>query len=348
MKDVIDDSMGDIMETYDLQQAYDVADMIKQYFRELPDALLTAKMSDTFIAIFQRKYRDLSYRRNGIRLNLRQNAVFLSTRKKSTQITSKIFPNPHTDLPSDVYFDAVQSAILLLPDEHREVLHYLLDFLHHVSSHSMINQMNSNNLAVCLAPSIFHGAFSAAPRSTSASPRRRKPTGMPDTRELTETKASHDCLAFMIDNSRKLFTITTEKVQKCNFNYMEESRPVPLEALGEGLQVHDWRGYLYECTSATIKEGREKSRGWISITTIDPNIEVAHKKVGDGHPLRLWRCVTEIEAMPTEILQYILKERRHWDEYLMKCRVVQPLDDHSEIFQYATGGHMITDYCVLR
>lgn len=43
------------METYDLQQAYDVADMIKQYFRELPDALLTAKMSDTFIAIFQRK-----------------------------------------------------------------------------------------------------------------------------------------------------------------------------------------------------------------------------------------------------------------------------------------------------
>lgn len=43
------------METYDLQQAYDVADMLKQYFRELPDTLLTAKMSDTFIAIFQRK-----------------------------------------------------------------------------------------------------------------------------------------------------------------------------------------------------------------------------------------------------------------------------------------------------
>lgn len=46
------------METYDLQQAYDVADMLKQYFRELPDTLLTAKMSDTFIAIFQRKYSE--------------------------------------------------------------------------------------------------------------------------------------------------------------------------------------------------------------------------------------------------------------------------------------------------
>lgn len=146
------------------------------------------------------------------------------------------------DLPSDVHFDAVQSAILLLPDEHREVLQYLLEFLHNVASHAMINQMTSNNLAVCLAPSLFHGTFSAPPRSTSVSPRRRKPTGMPDSRELTETRASHDCLTFMIENYRKLFSISNEKVQRCNFNYMEESKPVPLEALGEGLQVHDWRG----------------------------------------------------------------------------------------------------------
>lgn len=41
--------------SYDGQQAYDVADMVKQYFRELPEALLTNKLSETFIAIFQRK-----------------------------------------------------------------------------------------------------------------------------------------------------------------------------------------------------------------------------------------------------------------------------------------------------
>lgn len=143
-----------------------------------------------------------------------------------------------------MHFDAVQSAILLLPDEHREVLQYLLEFLHSVASHAMINQMTSNNLAVCLAPSLFNGTFSAPPRSTSVSPRRRKPTGMPDSRELTETRASHDCLTYMIEHYRKLFNISTEKVQHCNFNYMEESKPVPLEALGEGLQVHDWRGYV--------------------------------------------------------------------------------------------------------
>lgn len=118
--------------------------------------------------------------------------------------------------------------------------------------------MTANNLAVCLAPSLFHNSISTGAASVSASPRRRKGAGVPDVKELSEAKASHECLAFMIENYRKIFTATKEKINKCNFGYMEESKPVPLEALGEGMQFHNWRGYLYECTSATIKEGREK------------------------------------------------------------------------------------------
>lgn len=34
-------------------QPYDVADMVKQYFRDLPEVLLTNKLSETFILIFQ-------------------------------------------------------------------------------------------------------------------------------------------------------------------------------------------------------------------------------------------------------------------------------------------------------
>lgn len=45
---------------FDGQNVFDVADLIKQYFRELPEALLTNKLSGTFIAIFQRKF--LSFR----------------------------------------------------------------------------------------------------------------------------------------------------------------------------------------------------------------------------------------------------------------------------------------------
>jgi deleted in liver cancer protein len=42
--------------TLEEQQDYDVADLVKQYFRELPEALMTTKLSDTFLAIFQREY----------------------------------------------------------------------------------------------------------------------------------------------------------------------------------------------------------------------------------------------------------------------------------------------------
>jgi len=44
---------------------------------------------------------------------------------------------------------------------------------------------------------------------------------------------------------------------QCHFNYMEESIPVALEELGSELK-QDWRGYLYACTTALLKEAREK------------------------------------------------------------------------------------------
>ncbi|XP_030369444.1 uncharacterized protein LOC115620377 isoform X2 [Scaptodrosophila lebanonensis] len=301
------ESTAECMDVFDTQQAYDVADMLKQYFRELPESLLTTKMSETFVAIFQH-------------------------------------------LPPEVRIDAVQCAVLLLPDENREILYVLLEFLTIVAANSQQNQMTSNNLGVCLAQSIFHSSISTGTASVSASPRRKgKGSGMPDMKELAEAKASHECLSFMIEHYKPIYTAAKEKLGKCNFGYMEESKPVPLEMLGEGFQFHNWRGYLYECTSATIKEGREKTRGWFTITCLtDSNVDIAYKKVGDGHPLRLWRCSTEIEGPPREVLDYIIKQRASWDVNLLQCQTVKKLDDRTEIYQYALDGQLTTDFCVLR
>ncbi|XP_068154084.1 uncharacterized protein cv-c isoform X1 [Drosophila tropicalis] len=303
----VTESTAECMDVFDLQQAYDVADMLKQYFRELPESLLTTKMSETFVAIFQH-------------------------------------------LPVEVRLDAIQCAVLLLPDENREILYVLLEFLTIVAANSQLNQMTSNNLGVCLAQSIFHSSIATGSASVSASPRRKgKGSGMPDMKELAEAKASHECLSFMIDHYKPIYTAAKEKLGKCNFGYMEESKPVPLEALGEGMQFHNWRGYLYECTSATIKEGREKTRGWFSITSLnDSNVDIAYKKVGDGHPLRLWRCSTEIEGPPCEVLGYIIKQRASWDANLLQCQTVKKLDDRTEIYQYALDGQLTSDFCVLR
>lgn len=52
------DTTSEIL-NYNDQQSYDVADMIKQYFRELPETLLTNKLSETFILIFQCSHHPL-------------------------------------------------------------------------------------------------------------------------------------------------------------------------------------------------------------------------------------------------------------------------------------------------
>lgn len=40
---------------YEGQSAYDVADMLKQFFRDLPEPLMTNKLSETFLQIYQCK-----------------------------------------------------------------------------------------------------------------------------------------------------------------------------------------------------------------------------------------------------------------------------------------------------
>lgn len=60
------------------------------------------------------------------------------------------------DVPKDQRLQAIKAAIMLLPDENREVLQTLLYFLSDVAAAVDENQMTPTNLAVCLAPSLFH------------------------------------------------------------------------------------------------------------------------------------------------------------------------------------------------
>uniref|UniRef100_A0A0R3QFN5 Rho-GAP domain-containing protein n=1 Tax=Brugia timori TaxID=42155 RepID=A0A0R3QFN5_9BILA len=92
-------------------EVHDVADLLKQYFRELPEPLMTAKYSETYCSL--------------------------------------------VDIPMEMRIEALQHAVLLLPDEHREALQTLLYFLHDIAKHSATNSMTPQNLAVCFAPSLF-------------------------------------------------------------------------------------------------------------------------------------------------------------------------------------------------
>lgn len=95
-----------------------------------------------------------------------------------------------------------------------------------------------------------------------------------------------------------------------------------------------WRGYLNDCEAALQKEAREKGRGWIVVPSHNLKVEIAYKKVADGHPLRLWKVSAEIEAPPSVVLHTVLRERHKWDPELQQARIVSQIDKNCEIFQY--------------
>ncbi|MGH0138591.1 UNVERIFIED_CONTAM: hypothetical protein FKN15_067023 [Acipenser sinensis] len=296
--------------SYEGQSAFDVADMVKQYFRDLPEPLLTSKLSETFLQIYQY-------------------------------------------VPKDQRLQAIKAAFMLLPDENREVLQTLLYFLNDVTAAVKENQMTNNNLAVCLAPSLFH--LNSLKRETS-SPRvrqRKHSLGKPDQKDLNENLAATHGLAHMIAECKKLFQIP-EEMSSCRNSYMEQGlQPPKLEELvgnNNKEQSSGYKAYLQECIDGLLKEAKEKFKGWDSCSTSE-QAELSYKKVCDSSPLRLWKATVEVPAAPEDVLNRVLREQYRWDDDLLDSKVIESLDNQTEIYQYiltSMAPHPTRDHVVLR
>nr|KAF6368181.1 DLC1 Rho GTPase activating protein [Myotis myotis] len=294
---------------YEGQSAYDVADMLKQYFRDLPEPLMTNKLSETFLQIYQY-------------------------------------------VPKDQRLQAIKAAIMLLPDENREVLQTLLYFLSDVTAAVKENQMTPTNLAVCLAPSLFHLNTLKRENSSPRVMQRKQSLGKPDQKDLNENLAATQGLAHMIAECKKLFQVP-EEMSRCRNSYTEqELKPLTLEALGRlcADESADYQHFLQDCMDSLFKEVKEKFKGWVSCSTSE-QAELSYKKVSEGPPLRLWRSTIEVPALPEEILKRLLKEQHLWDVDLLDSKVIEILDSQTEIYQYVQNSmapHPARDYVVLR
>lgn len=295
--------------SYEGQSAYDVADMLKQYFRDLPEPLMTNKLSETFLQIYQY-------------------------------------------VPKDQRLQAIKAAIMLLPDENREVLQTLLYFLSDVTAAVKENQMTPTNLAVCLAPSLFHLNTLKRENSSPRVMQRKQSLGKPDQKDLNENLAATQGLAHMIAECKKLFQVP-EEMSRCRNSYTEqELKPLTLEALGRlcSEESADYQHFLQDCVDGLYKEVKEKFKGWVSCSTSE-QAELSYKKVSEGPPLRLWRSTIEVPAAPEEVLRRLLKEQHLWDVDLLDSKVIETLDSQTEIYQYVQNSmapHPARDYVVLR
>nr|CDS31745.2 rho GTPase activating protein 7 [Hymenolepis microstoma] len=162
--------------SFDEWQPYDVADLLKQFFRELPECLLTNKLSTTLINIFHHA-------------------------------------------PEVCSIDLLRLAMVSLPDENRIALQSLLHFLYALSLRSSLTQMSALNLAICLAPSLFHfsSLMGSSPLLVNFSSRRRKKLdslGGMDLKDLAEQAAAQKCLCALITYAPNIFVVTESIVLK--------------------------------------------------------------------------------------------------------------------------------------
>ncbi|XP_013869600.1 stAR-related lipid transfer protein 13 isoform X3 [Austrofundulus limnaeus] len=295
---------------YEDQSAYDVADMVKQFFRDLPEPLLTSKLGETFLQIYQY-------------------------------------------VPKDQRLQAVQAAIMLMPDENREVLQTLLCFLSDVTSSVEENQMTPMNIAVCLAPSLFHLNIMKKDNLSPKAMHKKYATGRPDQKDLNENLAATQGLAHMIIECNRLFEIPHEMVTQSRNSYVEADLHAPtIDELCKQLEDDNgtYQTHMEGRLQSLLKEAREKSKYWVSCNSSD-NTELCYKKVGDGNHLRRWRVSVEVEAPPSVVLNRVLRERHLWDMDLLQWKVCETLGKQTEVFQYVLSRmppHPSRDFVVLR
>ncbi|GAA6225073.1 rho GTPase-activating protein 7-like [Lates japonicus] len=291
--------------SYDGQSAFDVADMVKQYFRDLPEPIFTSKLCESFLHIYQY-------------------------------------------FPKDQQLAAAQAAILLLPDENREALRTLLLFLRDVVACVDENQMTPTNVAVCLAPSLFHLNTLKRDANAARSSHRKYSLGCPNQRDLSENLAATQGLANMITEAQRLFQLPEFWPGQClsaagptEDSLSEEGRgPVSSSQSGGEEEQEERRNKLQQSTQLLLKEAREKSRGWESHPAPE-HVELAFKKMDDGCPLWMWRGSVEVDAPQKELLHRLLREHQLWEGSLRQAAVVQTLSKDTEVYHYLlqSQGH---------
>ncbi|KAK3549486.1 hypothetical protein QTP86_002326 [Hemibagrus guttatus] len=292
---------------YEDQCAYDVADMVKQFFRDLPEPLLTSKLRETFLHIYQQ-------------------------------------------VPKEQRLQAVRAAIMLMADENREVLQTLLCFLSDVTSSVEENQMTPMNLAVCLAPSLFHLNIMKNGNLSPRSIQKKYATGRPDQKDLNENLAATQGLAHMITECNRLFEVPQEMIAQSRNSYVEAE-------VGDGTPLRRWRVSVeVEAPPSVLLNRVLRERHlwdndllqWKVLETLDKQTEVYQYALNSmaPHPsrdfvvLRMWQT-----DLPKGMCALVTVSIEHEDSAPMGGVRGIVLDSHYLLEPCGSGKSRLTHTC---
>ena len=222
----------------DLQVA-DCADFLKQWFRALPEPLIPLEICEKISKLFEVPMRTSISRiaqQPDSRLEIFKQYEVKRNLSGPFLAEEKSFSSPRDQNPVRNELQlAVQSVLVLLPDEHRILLKMLLMLLKDTAQYSKVNQMTVENLAVCWSPSLFPIEKIIIPvqsrSSTNIIDKFRKKTKSFDVDQASSIKSSKsfskidsqhsidtlelnnklvEFLGYLIENHETLFTVPAE------------------------------------------------------------------------------------------------------------------------------------------
>uniref|UniRef100_A0A6Q2XCS3 StAR related lipid transfer domain containing 13a n=1 Tax=Esox lucius TaxID=8010 RepID=A0A6Q2XCS3_ESOLU len=305
---------------YEDQSAYDVADMMKQFFRDLPEPLLTSKLGDTFLHIYQ--YVPKEQRLQAVRAAI----LLMSDENREVLQTLLCFLRDVTSCVEENQMTPMNLAVCLGPS------------LFH------LNILKNDNLS---PRSIQKKYTTGRPDQKDLSENLAATQGL--SHMITECQQLFEIPEEMVNQSRntymeaELLAPPLDGLCKSHDDAMEEEDEEEEE---EG----SYHSHVEGLVQSLLKEARERTKTWVSRATLD-HTELACKKVGDGNPLRRWRVSLEVCALPGEVLERLLRQRPLWQTNVLQEKVLETLDRQTDIYQYSLRSmapHPNTDYVVLR
>ncbi|XP_055738084.1 stAR-related lipid transfer protein 13-like isoform X1 [Salvelinus fontinalis] len=299
---------------YEDQSAYDVADMVKQFFRDLPEPLLTSKLGETFLHIYQ--YVPDEQRLQAVRAAI----LLMSDENREVLQTLLFFLRDVTSCVEENQMTPMNLAVCLGPS------------LFH------LNILKNDNLS---PRSIQRKYATGRPDQKDLNENLAATQGLSHMItecqrlfEIPQETVSQSCNSY-----REAELLATPLAELCKTHEEEEEEEEgSYHTLMEGL------------VQGLLKEARDKSKGWVSRATTD-HTELAFKKVADGNPLRRWRVSVEVCAPPSDVLERLLRQRPLWQTAVLQEKVLETLDRQTDIYQYSLQSmapHPNTDYVVLR
>lgn len=284
---------------FDSVDAYDLADVLKRYFREVPNSLLTPQASQLLMTIF-------------------------------------------TGVPSELHLEAVQAVMLLLSDVSRQVLHVLIRFLAAVADKSEENQMNASNLAVCFLPSFFR----AHPSASYVGDLKMANHADGGTSPGWDHKVAVTCITFLINNSSSIF-----QIPEFSWTMLQASISVPETSSNVGTGI-DFRSInITSFAQIALDTCQLKDSEWISQASWYEQTKLSWRLVNDNLLLPMWKCTTEIEAPPGEVLSRLKGEQHLWDCSLIKGRIAERLNEKTDVVHYVLqidSHEAPREFCELR